>query len=731
MLCRAVPLLALILLLLPFAATAQTLSGQAVPDEAGAEREMPVALIADEVTYDAETGRVTASGNVEVYYGERTLTARRITYDERTDRISAEGDIVLRDKSGATVFANIADLDAELQDGLVRGAQSVITGDVKLAAVAARRVGDRYNALSKAVYSPCRVCASDPTPLWSIRARRVIHDEAERVIHYENATFLIFGVPVAYLPYFRHPDPTVDRASGFLVPSFLSSSIYGRAVKIPYYWVIDPHSDLTVTPFITTGDGALLELDYRRLFRKGDLSLGGSITWNDYSDGDWQPHGFITSKGLFEIGAGVETGWDFTTATDKAFMRRYDYDYGDRLDSELFVRRYRADDYFEVSALGFQSLRENEAAGNLPFALPYMEARWEVPPMLFGGDVGLFTSSYVLERRNGRDSTRFTLGADWEREEILPIGLAITGFAELRGDFYSARNDPLIDSSPTSRLTGHAGVELRYPLIWERPGGASHIVEPIVQGIVAPSGHNDPDIPIEDSLVTEFDALNVISRNHFSGLDSFEDGSRLNMLLRYDRVVDEGMQFDAAVGRVFRFSDKETFSPGSGLRPAASDWVASWQARWDPHVAIRHRIRMDDDFTLAQNEFFGKVDIDPVELTASYAFIESDPFIGAPNDREEISTTAALQLNRNWSIGGVLRRDLERDEFVLLGGSLTWQNECAAIDLFLRRRFTDIENAPASTSFGVNVRLLSLGASNFGSFDSSGAGLFGGGSSCG
>src|SRR5690625_7258982 len=116
------------------------------------------------------------------------------------------------------------------------------------------------------------------------------------------------------------------------------------------------------------------------------------------------------------------------------------------------------------------------------------------------------------------------------------------------------------------------------------------------------------------------------------------------MLLRYYRVVDEGVQFDAAVGRVFRFSDKETFSPGSGLRQAASDWVASWQARWDPHVAIRHRIRMNDDLALAQNEFFGKVDINPVELTASYAFIEADPFTGAPYVRAETRHTVAVQV---------------------------------------------------------------------------------------
>src|SRR5690606_50269 len=114
----------------------------------------------------------------------------------------------------------------------------------------------------------------------------------------------------------------------------------------------------------------------------------------------------------------------------------------------------------------------------------------------------LFTSSYILERSNGRDATRFTLGADWERHEILPIGLGVTGFGQLRGDLHSAEHDPTIDDTPTARLTGHAGLELRYPLIWDQPGGASHIVEPVVQAIIAPYGHNDSDIAIEDSIVT-------------------------------------------------------------------------------------------------------------------------------------------------------------------------------------------------------------------------------------
>ncbi len=89
--------------------------------------------------------------------------------------------------------------------------------------------------------------------------------------------------------------------------------------------------------------------------------------------------------------------------------------------------------------------------------------------------------------------------------------------------------------SPEARVTGLAGVELRYPLIWDPEGGADHIIEPVVQGILAPYGLND-GFPDEDSLVNEFDELSVLDRDHFTGLDRFEGSPRVNLLLRYDRI---------------------------------------------------------------------------------------------------------------------------------------------------------------------------------------------------
>ncbi|MEM9139575.1 MAG: LPS assembly protein LptD, partial [Pseudomonadota bacterium] len=590
-------------------------------------------------------------------------------------------------------------------------ARSVLGENTRLAAVEARRIDQRYNTLSKAVYSPCKVCPEDPTPLWRIRARKIIHDEEERMIHYENATFDVLGVSIAWLPYFRHPDPTVKRASGFLVPSFLSSSTFGYAVKTPFFWAIDDQRDFTFTPFFTTNDGLILEGEYREAFANGELSLGGSVTVNDY-EGPTKVHGHLDTSGLFDIGTGINWGWDIAFASDDAYLSRFDFDFSDRLTSEIFVESYGSDGFFDVSGLYFQSLRDNEPAGNIPIALPVLDARYELDDPWAGGRFGLFASGQALLRDNGRDATRLSLGLDWERQEITSWGLSLTGFGEVRGDVFTAQDDPTITKDATSRLTGHAGIEARFPLVSEPQGGVIHVFEPVIQAIVAPYGGNNTNIPVEDSLVTEFDETNVIDRNHFSGIDAFEEGPRVNIALRYDRIVDDGLRFDASLGRVYRFRNNNAFSGGSGLRDAESDFVMAWGADFDPYVSVRHRMRFSEDATITRNEFFGRLAIDPVELSTSYVFLESDPQVGALTDREEIDANAQIGIDDNWSVSAFMQRDLQLGEFVQIGGALAYQNECCSVEVFLRRRFTDQQDSPASTSVGLQIRLLTLGDGN-------------------
>ena len=91
-----------------------------------------------------------------------------------------------------------------------------------MAASRADRTAGNYTVFENGVYTACAPCKDDPKkpPLWQVKGARIIHDQKERMLYFENAQLEFFGVPMAYLPYFSTPDPTVKRKTGFLMPSY-------------------------------------------------------------------------------------------------------------------------------------------------------------------------------------------------------------------------------------------------------------------------------------------------------------------------------------------------------------------------------------------------------------------------------------------------------------------------------------------------------------------------------
>ncbi|MGL5009153.1 MAG: LPS-assembly protein LptD, partial [Paracoccaceae bacterium] len=137
------------------------------------------ALIADSVSI-AGDNQLIAEGGVEVLYRGVRLRAARIVYDRSTDRLVITGPIVLEDGGETIVFADQADLRADLTEGILTSARVVLNQQLQLASSEVQRIGGRYTQLGQTVASSCKICAGDPTPLWEIRASRVVHDQLER-----------------------------------------------------------------------------------------------------------------------------------------------------------------------------------------------------------------------------------------------------------------------------------------------------------------------------------------------------------------------------------------------------------------------------------------------------------------------------------------------------------------------------------------------------------------------
>ena len=179
--------------------------------------------------------------------------------------MTASGEVALLEPGGEAMFADSVELTGDLRNGVVRRLSVLLTDNSRIAANGARRIDGQRTVMRKAVFSPCALCPEDPArpPLWQVKAGTVIHDQAKRALIYYDASLEAFGVPVLYTPYFRHPDPTVTRHTGFLTPTYRSSTALGEEVEIPYYWNLAPNRDATFAPRFTSDEGVVLAGEYR------------------------------------------------------------------------------------------------------------------------------------------------------------------------------------------------------------------------------------------------------------------------------------------------------------------------------------------------------------------------------------------------------------------------------------------------------------------------------------
>ncbi|MES2539704.1 MAG: LPS assembly protein LptD, partial [Pseudomonadota bacterium] len=472
------------------------------------------------------------------------------------------------------------------------------------------RVSGRYTALQTVTASSCKVCPGDPTPLWEIRARRVVHDEVARQIYFDRAQFRLAGIPVLYIPRLRMPDPTLKRATGFLMPSIRTTSDLGTGIRVPYFIVLGKSADLTLTPYLTARQSQTLGLRYRQAFATGVITLDGSLSRDDLLPG--KTRGYLRARGDFTLPERFLLSFDGQTVTDPAYMLDYGLGNTDRLDSRVEIKRTRRNEHISARIISFQSLRDDEDNTTIPTVIADLtfHRRFSLGPL--GGEGGLRLQTHNHRRSSlspvdgngdgiadGRDVGRVSARIDWRRSLFLPMGIEGTVLGELTADAYTIADDAIFAGN-TSRTHGTVGVELRWPWVKTEAGGATQVIEPVVQLLYASS--NAETLPNEDSVLVEFDEGNLFALDRFPGSDAVERGPRANLGISWTRFDPKGWSMGVTLGRVYREADLGQFGAGSGLAGATSDWLASATFTLADSLALSGRLVLDDDFGVTKAE---------------------------------------------------------------------------------------------------------------------------------
>ena len=585
---------------------------------------------ADEMQHDNANDRVLALGNVQIYYDGSQLEADKVIYDKKTKRLHAEGNVRLIEADGKVVHGETLDLDEHFRDGFVDSLQVEGADKTRFAAPRAERSDKRYTVFQSGVYTACEPCKDDPTkpPRWQVKANRILHDETEKMIYFEQARLEAFGVPLFYWPYFSTPDPTVKRKTGMLDPRASYSSAYGAAVTVPYFWALAPDYDFTLTPTLTSKQGLLLQGEWRQRLMNGSYAVRAAGIFQldrQYfadaigpgSPGDRIFRGNVDTTGQFSLNNQWVWGWDGSILTDKLFLQDYGlrtyFTTADPLQSggletvsQIYLTGRGARSYFDIRGIYFYGLAASDVQTQLPIVLPVID--YKNVQSLFGGDLSyrfnltsltraeadfdpitpaayatgqcdsitadtaLKTSASCILRGFPGTYSRASAEATWKRTFIDPYGEKWTPFVSMRADIasLSVLNQPGVSNflppgdTSIGRVMPAVGLEYRYPFIDVQSWG-TQTIEPIAQLIVRPNETAIGRLPNEDAQSLIFDDSNLFSVNKFSGWDRVEGGTRANVGLQYTAQFNKAGFVNVLFGQSYQLFGQNSFATGDSV----------------------------------------------------------------------------------------------------------------------------------------------------------------------
>jgi LPS-assembly protein len=683
------------------------------------DRAQPIYLQTDRLIYDDKNNRVIAEGNVEIYYNNYILTADKVIYDQGSNKLTAVGNAQLKDPNGSVTRADRFEATDDFRDAFIQSLSMVTMDDTRIAAENAVRKEGNVTEFQRGKFTPCKNEPGNP-PLWCIGANRIIHDQQAATITYQDAQFQLFGVPVFYLPYFQHPDPSVKRQSGFLMPNYSNSSTLGFSVQIPYYFALAPNYDFTFHPTIYTDRGVLWQGDFRHRLANGHYTVDFAAIDDrtpstlDSDLGNWR--GSLQTKGQFSAGSWWKYGWDVTLESDESFRRTYQLDpilQTDRV-NVAYLQGLSERNYFAANLYQFGGLFLDDTAVANSYVLPVIDYNYIVGKPVLGGELSFSGHTRVMTRNDGTDSDHAVVQADWKRKMVDPLGQVWTPFVNARGDVYSYANalnpDTLapIPDDTVARATGAAGLTYSYPFV-AHTASASHIIEPTAQIIARPNRVDQRILPDEDARSLIFDDTLLFDVDKFSGYDRYETGTRANLGVQYTLQTNGGLYARAVFGESLQLAGDNaffdpgftlsgintsgrmyTFDPVSGLQTDQSDYVAGLYLSPFSGVSLTAQGRFDQhDWSLRRQDTSVTANYGPLLAQATYTFTDFNPISltvpstaippGVFDEQQEVLGTLGLRLTDRWSVLGQMRYDIDDRTRIQDVYQIKYQDECFAL----------------------------------------------------
>ncbi len=588
-------------------------------------RKVGTVLTGDRITYSPVEDEVEALGNVRLQQGDDVISGprMRLKIDDQvgfvdqasyfvkrqaatpSGQVDARGALAEAASEDTTGFAAPRKLD--IKPGQTKIKRQKLAQEVTEARGDAQRVdfeGENHYRLTESTFTTCKPGNDD----WYLRAHEVRLDYDTDVGTAEDASVHFLGVPIFYSPWVSFALNN-ERKSGFLTPSYGTTSDSGAEISVPYYWNIAPNMDATFEPRILTKRGIQLGTEFRYL----NSAFGGTYRGTDVFE--YLPNDREANRDRWGVALShVQTTNSGFSGTFN-YNRVSDNDYYTDLSSQITstsktqllqqgLLSYGGAGWWNAS-LNLQTYQTLQPDPQNPVSKPYrllpqvtFNAR---QPDFFLTDSALFGqyTSFVSPDQSKVEGRRLVVQPQVSLPFVTPgwyviprVGVNVTHYS-------------LSDPSPVSVLPGSISRTLPIfsvdsGLTFER---ASHwfgrdytqTLEPRVFYLNIPY-KNQNDIPIFDTALADFNFAQIFADNQFSGWDRINNANQVTTALS-SRLIDprNGTEImRGMIGQIFYFTNDKVALPGASLRKwDKSDFLAAFSGQIFPKVYADAALQYD------------------------------------------------------------------------------------------------------------------------------------------
>ena len=544
--------------------------------------------------------------------------------------------------------------------------------------------------VEKGVFTTCKK-QKDKCPPWQFKAAEIKHNKNKKTIYYKNAWLEIYDKPIVYFPKFFHPDPTVNRQSGFLIPTIKSSSSHGDSISVPYFQVISDNKDITFSPQFFGNNEALFQNEFRQENKNSshisDFSLKkkGGASKSHFFSNTISNLNFINFDSS-EIELNVET------TSNNTYLKSHNIkteitNNSSLLNSFLSLKANKEDLFLEARVESFEDLTKEKSSDKYEYLFPSLELSKS-----FNNNLNLTSTAYNKNYDTNIFEKVLTNNLKYSSNPKISSKGIINKFSLL---FKNVTTDGDNSQKYESDLRSHNYSSFMYDISYPMKNSGNkydNFITGKASFMYSPNKNRNVQ-----NLDRRINIKNIYSQDRLGLSDSVEGGQSITLGGEYSLINKNNRSLlKTNIASVFRDKSDESLPTKSTINNKGSDFIGSLLFEPNDNLKLDYNFSLDNDFS-STNYNLLKADFTVNKFVTSFEYLQENDEVGSESF---FSNNMTLGLTNSSSLKYMTRRNRKTDLTEYYNLIYEYKNDCltAAIQ-YNKNYYSDKDLKPTEEIF--------------------------------